>query len=212
MAGREGTQAVGREELALVEEAFEHLQQPLRIHHAQEHALLPGLALLRVHRGLVRGSGEVDVAEAAAAATSDHQDLFAGHEIAEQLAARFFEDHRSGRNLQDAIVARLAVLALAGATTAGHSLEVVGVSVVAQAGLSRIDGQRYRTAAAAVAAIRTAAGDMSLAPERRGAVAAVAAANPDLDLIEKHDFILAWDRVRAASGGDGAHGEHDTAP
>ena len=77
-------------------------------------ALFARLALLGVLGRLVGGGGEVDVAEAAPTAAGDHQRLTRRHEVADQLAGHVVEDAGPGRDLQDEVFARLAVLALAG--------------------------------------------------------------------------------------------------
>ena len=117
-----------------------------------------------------------------ATTTGDHQSLLLERPVAEQLAGLVVEDARAGRDLEDQVVAGLAVLSLSEATAAGRGLEVVGVAEVAQARLAGVDGQVDGTAAAAVAAVGTAAGYVGLTPERGSAVTAVAAVDEDLRL------------------------------
>ncbi len=161
-------------------------------------ALLARFAHLGVARGLVRGSREVDVAEPAPAASGDHQGLLGRHEVAQELARVAVEDARPRRHLEHQVVARLAVLLLAGAAAAGRGLEVVGVAEVAQARLARIDGQVDGTAPAAVAAVGAAARHVGFVPERGRSIAAVAASDPDSNSVKKHGSILACGHARGS--------------
>ena len=104
-------------------------------------ALLPGFALLGVARSLMRGRGEVDVAQTALAAPRHHQGLFRGDEIAQKPAGLVLEDARARRHLESHVAAGLAVHSGAGTATAGRGLEVMGAAVVAQTRLARVDGQ-----------------------------------------------------------------------
>ena len=74
----------------------------------------------------------------------------------------------------------------AGPAPSGLGAEVVLVAEVEERGQARVDPQDDAAAAAAVAAVGTAPGDVRLAPEGRCAVAAVAGADPDLDAVEEH--------------------------
>jgi hypothetical protein len=62
---------------------------------------------------------------------------------------------------------------------------------VTEGGLARVDREIDRAAAAAVTAVGAATRNMSLAPERRGTVAARTGRNPDPDTIEEHPSIVA---------------------
>ena len=95
-------------------------------------------------------------------------------EVGDQLAGRVVEDGRPGRDVEDEVVAGLAVPPRALAAAAGVGLEVVLVLEVAERRLAGVDAQVDRAAAAAVTAVGAAARDVGLAPERRGPVAAVA--------------------------------------
>ncbi len=151
-----------------------------------EPALLARLALLGVLGGLVGRRREVRVAEAAAAAARDHRLLAGGDEVGDQRAGLVVEDGRAGRDVEDEVVAGLAVAPRPLAAAAGRRLEVVLIPEVAQRRLAGIDAQVDRAAAAAVAAVGTAARDVRLAPEGRGPVAAVAGTDPDLHAVEEH--------------------------
>ena len=107
-------------------------------------------------------------------------------EVGEQLAGGVVVDRRARRDGQGQVVAGLAVAARARPAAAGRRLEVVLVAEVAERRLAGVDAQVDRAAAAAVAAVRTAARHVRLAPERRRAVAAVAGADADLHAVEEH--------------------------
>ena len=126
------------------------------------------------------------VAEAAPAATRSQRHLARGDEIGEQLARGVVEDGRSGRHVEHEVVARLAMPARAFATPARSCTEVMLVPEVTKGCLTRVDAKPDRATPAAVAAIRSPARNVCLAPEGRGARAAVAGAQPDLDLVEEH--------------------------
>ena len=131
------------------------------------------------------------VAQTAAAAAGDHRLLADGHEVGDQRAGLVVDDGGPGRDVEDEVVAGLAVPPRAGAAAARRRLEVVAVLEVAQGRLAGIDAQVDRAAAAAVAAVGATARDMGLAPERRGAIAARAGMDPDLHAVKEHRGILA---------------------
>ena len=161
-------------------------------------ALLAGLAALGVLGRLVGGGLEVGVAEAAPAAAGD-------------LSASCPASTRSATSSPVAS----SKIAVPGGTVRTRSSparpclrdpdprppavgpEVMGVAEVAQGRLAGVDLQADRAAAAAVAAVRAAARDVGLPPERRGTVAAVAGMDPDLHAVKEHRAILAWCRERA---------------
>ena len=147
---------------------------------------VPGLALLGVLGGLVRGRLEVGVAETAATAARDHRLLTDGDEVADQLAGVVVVDGRAGGHLEVEVRAGLAVSTGLRAATAGRRLEVMPEPEVPQGRLAGIDAQVDRAAASAVAAIRTAARHVGLLAEGRGPVAAVAGTDPDLHAVEEH--------------------------
>src|SRR5439155_2917042 len=137
----------------------------------REPALLPGLALLGVPRGAMRGGREVDVTETAAPAARDHDLLVAGHEVRDQLAVR--EDRGARRDWQHDVAAGLAVPARAAALPAGVGPEVVLEAVIDEGRLAGIDAQVDGSAATSVATIRSAARDVGLTPEARCPVPAI---------------------------------------
>ena len=75
----------------------------------REPSLLPRLALLGVHRGLMRGGREMGVAEAAATAARDHEALLRDDEVREEVAARRIEDDRAGWHVELQVTAGLAM-------------------------------------------------------------------------------------------------------
>ena len=112
--------------------------------------------------------------------------LARGDEIGDELAASRRRDGRAGRHVEHQVVAGLAVPPRA-ARRARRAWPGSGAGAeVAKRRLARVHAQVDRAAAAAVAAIRAAAGNVGLAPERRRAVAAGAGANPDLYPVEEH--------------------------
>ena len=151
-----------------------------------EPALGARLALLGVLGGLVGGGLEVGVAEAAPPAAGDHRGLADRHEVGDQGTGLVVVDGRAGRNVEDEVVAGLAVPPGARAAAAGRRPEVVPVVEVAQRRLAGIDPQVDGSAATAVAAVGSAARDVGLLPEGRGPVAAIAGADPDLHAVEEH--------------------------
>ena len=127
------------------------------------------------------------VAEAAASAPRDHRllaDLRRGRRASSPVASS--KTAVPGGTARHEVVAGLAVAPRPLAAAAGRGLEVVAVAEVAEGRLAGIDPQVDGAAAAAVAAVGAAAGNVGLAAERRRAVAAVTGANPDLDPVEEH--------------------------
>jgi hypothetical protein len=151
-----------------------------------EPCLRTGLALLCVAGRLVRGSLEMRVAETAAPAARDHRLLSYGHEVGQELAGLVAIDRGPGRNVEDQVVARLAVTAGTRAAATGRRPEMVSVAEIAERRLARVDTKVDRASASAVTAVRAAAWDVCLLPEGRGPVAAVAGADPDLHAVEEH--------------------------
>ena len=149
-------------------------------------ALGAGLALLGVLGGLVGGTLEVGVAESAPPAPGDHRGLAERHEIGDQRAGLVVVHGRARRDVEDEVVAGLAVSPGARAAAAGRRPEMVPVIEVAERRLAGIDAEVDGAAAATVAAIRSAARDVGFLPEGRGPVAAIAGADPDLHAVEEH--------------------------
>ena len=153
---------------------------------SRSQSLLARLAALGVLGGLVDRGGEVRVAEPAAPRLRDHDLLPDRDQVREQRPGLAVEDGRARRDREVQVLAGLAVPLLALAATAGRRVEVVLEAEVVERGLPGVDAEVDRAAAAAVAAVGTAAGDVGLAPHRRRAVAARAGAHEDPDIIEEH--------------------------
>jgi hypothetical protein len=151
-----------------------------------EPALLAGQALLGVLRRLVRRRREVDVAQPALAAPGDDDRLADGDEIGQELAGCVVGDRGPRWHGQDEIVAGLAVPLRALTAAAGRGLEVVPVAEVAESRLAGVDLEDHRAAATTVATVRSAPGNVRLAPEGRRAVPAIAGPDPDLHQVEEH--------------------------
>ena len=149
-------------------------------------ALLAGFALLGVLGRLVGRGLEVRVAEAAAATAGDHRLLAGRDEVGEERARLVVEDGGPGRDVEDQVVAGLAVPPGPRAAATRGRLEVVAVLEVAQRRLAGIDPEMDRPAAATVATVGSAARDVGLLAEGRGPVATVAGADPDLHAVEEH--------------------------
>ena len=166
-------------------------------------ALLAGLTLLGVLRGLVRRRREVLVAEAAAPAPGDHRRLADGDEIGDQGPGRIVVDGRARRDGKDQVRAGLAVTPRPLAATSAGSLEVVAVLEVAKGRLAGIDREMDGGTPAAVTAVGAAARDVRLLAERRRAVTAVAGADVDLHPVEKHGDLSSHEWEGAAAGARG---------
>jgi hypothetical protein len=148
--------------------------------------LLPGLALLGVLWGLVRGRLEVGVAEAATPASRDGRPLAGRDQVRDEGAAGVIDDGRSRRHLEEQVLAGLAVAARLRAAAAGLGLEVVAVLEVAERGQTWVDANEYRAATTAVAAVWAAARHVRLLAEGRGPVTTIAGTDPDLHAVEEH--------------------------
>src|SRR5438128_11782186 len=72
------------------------------------------------------------------------------------------------------------------ATTTRGRAKVVLELVVAEGRLAGVDADVDRAASTAITAVRTATGDVRLAPERRSACTAIARAQPQPHRVEKH--------------------------
>ena len=129
--------------------------------------------------------------------------LAGGDEVREELARGVVEHAGPGRNGQDQVVAGLAVALGAQAPSPGLGPEVVLEPEVAERRQAGVHLQHDAAAAAAVAPVGPAAGDVRLAAERGGPVAAVAGADPDLDAVEEHlgDCRTGAERGRSATLG-----------
>src|SRR5262249_30271505 len=133
--------------------------------------------------GLVPRGGEVDVALAAHAALREHEARAIRIEIDQRLVR--FVDHRPDRNLDHEVVAGGAVLILVAAVLAAVRLVVALVFEVEQRRQRVIGHDDDAASVAAVAAGWTAAWYTILAPERGGAVSAVAGLHLDDGLVDE---------------------------
>ena len=116
----------------------------------------------------------------------DHRLLAGRDQVGEQRTRLVVVHGRARRDLEDEVVAGLAVAPGPGAATTWRRLEVVAVLEVAQRRLARVDPQVDRPAPPAVAAVGSAARDVGLLAEGRGPVATIAGADPDLHAVEEH--------------------------
>src|SRR5690348_7167832 len=137
-------------------------------------------------RRLMGGRLEMRVAKAAATTPRDHRLLAGRHEIGQQRPRRIVKDGRTRRDVEDQVIAGLAMAARALTAPAGGRLEVVLVLEVTQRRLASIDVQVDGPTASAVTTVRTAAGNVRLLAEGRGPVATIAGADPDLHAVEEH--------------------------
>ena len=147
-------------------------------------ALLAGQAALGDPRRLAGRGLEARVAAPAGAAARD-RDLLAGpHEVVARAVPLL--DLRAGRDAHDhrLAVGAVALRALAVAATVGA--EVAAPAEGLQVAQRVVDAQDDVAAAAAVAAVGPALGDVRLAAEREGAVAAGARAHLQMCSIGEH--------------------------
>ena len=103
-------------------------------------------------------------------------------EVGDELAGVGVGDHRADRHAQHDVVGAAAVLVGAAAVLAALRAMDARVAVVDQRVDVAIGDREDAAAAAAVAAVGAAARHVFLAPERRGAVAAVAGDDFDQSL------------------------------
>ena len=149
-------------------------------------ALLARLPLLGMARCAMGCRGEVDVAEAVLAAPRHEHALAGPDEVRQQVTGCVVVDGGARRDRQDQVRARLPVAARTRTAAAGVGPEMVVEPVLAERGLAGIDDEVDGATPAAIATVRTAPGDVGLAPERGRPVAAVAGAQPDRGPVKKH--------------------------
>ena len=147
--------------------------------------LLALLAWVGMARRLVGRRLEMCIAEAAIAASKQHDALAGLGQVRDQGLAVIIDDLRTGRHFQHHVgaVGTGAILALA--VAALLCLEMLLVAVVEQRVEIGHALDDHVAAFAAVAAVRATELDELLPPEADAAVAAVARAHIDLGLIEK---------------------------
>ena len=177
--------------------------------------LLAGLALLPLARRAVDGGGEVLVPESALAAARDADDGARLDEVAQDHAGRRVAHDRAGRNVE-----RQVLPVLAGAVAAA-ALAAVARGIdrarreIEQRRHVRVRAQEDGAAVAAVAAVRPAALDVLLPPERAAAVAAFSAAHAQTRLVNEHFHPRRKDRypeTQAMIAGRSAAGQRDCLP
>ena len=151
-----------------------------------EPALRARLALLGVLRRLVGRGLEVRVAEAAATAAGDHRTLADRDEVRHERAGLVVVDRRARRDVEDQVVAGLAVPSRLRAAAARASPGSGAGIEVAQGRLAGIDPEVDRSSPTAVAAVGAAARNMRLLSEGRGPVTTIAGADPDLHAVKEH--------------------------
>src|SRR5262249_17984142 len=134
-------------------------------------------------RGLIPRRREVDVALAADAALREHEARAVAVEIDERLVV--FVDHGADGHLDDQILAGRAVLILVAAVLAAVGLVVALVLEVEQRRQRVVGDDDHAATVAPVAAGRATAWYTILAPERSGAVAAVAGLHLDGGLVDE---------------------------
>ena len=152
---------------------------------------LARLARLDAPRRAIGRGREVLVASPATPAGRDAHFLADGDQVGQLpqpvVGARM--DERAGRHLEHQIGARPAGAVRPLAVAAPPGSELGMETVVHQRVAMRAGAQYDRAAAAAVAAVRPAAGDVLLAPEAHTPVAAVAGRNLDVDFVDEHAAI-----------------------
>ncbi len=164
--------------------------------------LLAGLALLPLARRAVDGGGEVLVPESALAAARDADDGARLDEVAQDHAGGRVAHGRAGRNVE-----RQVFPVLAGAVAAA-ALAAVARGIdrarreIQQRRHVRVRAQEDGAAVAAVAAVRPAALDVLLPPERAAAVAAFSAADAQTRLVNEHFRPSRKDRYIGNTGHD----------
>ncbi len=160
-----------------------------KLHLELDPALVCRLAQLGEGRGAARRSDEVRVAAAAVstlegadalAVVGEVRDLLDGVHVLVQQA-----DDRAHGHLEDEVLAMGAVTARTLAMRAALRLEMVLVAVVDQAGDGAVSLEDNGAAVAAVAAVRSALGDLCLASEGSTARTAVTGLDVDANLVCK---------------------------
>src|SRR5262249_4959466 len=135
--------------------------------------------------GAVGAGLEVEVAEAAFAARGEERPFAVLGEVRDQLAAVHVLDDRAHREAQHDVVRALAVAVAAAAVLAALGAEDARVAVVDERVDVGVGHTPDAAATAAVAAVRTALGDILLAAEGGGAVAAFAGDDFDAGFVEE---------------------------
>src|SRR3989442_4174712 len=148
-------------------------------------AALAGRAARELTGGAVDARLEVQVAEAALAAAREQRALAVAGEIGHQRAARPVADHGAHRHAQLDVAASSAIAVGAGAPAAVLRTVDARETVVDQRVDVAVGARPYAAAAAAVAAVGAAARHVLLAPERSGAVAALAGVHLDLRFVDE---------------------------
>src|SRR5262249_45565992 len=139
-----------------------------------------------LRRSLVGGGSETGVASATTAAVCDQKPLARSSEVVQFLAGFRVVYHRADRRLQ---LDRLPLMpgAVAALAMASALRLVLGVETEMKKRVLMLAGNEIDiAAAAAIAAARTSARDVLLAPKGQTAIAAVASLYVDPDLVNEH--------------------------
>src|SRR2546427_3787960 len=148
-------------------------------------AALAGSAARELTGGAVDARLEVQVAQAALTAAREQRALAVAGEIGHQRAARRVADQGAHRHAQLDVAARPAVAVGAGALAAALRTMDAREAVVDQRVDVAVGARPHAAAAAAVAAVGAAARHGPLAPERSGAVTALAGVHLDLGFVDE---------------------------
>src|SRR5206468_2131630 len=148
-------------------------------------AALAALAARELTGSAVDARLEVQVAQAALPAAREQRALAVAGEIGHQRAARRVADHGAHRHAQLDVAARPAVAVGAGAPGAVLRAVDARETVVDQRVDVAVGARPYAAAAAAIAAVGAAARHGSLAPERSGAIAALAGVYLNLRFVDE---------------------------
>src|SRR5207302_979795 len=148
-------------------------------------AVLARRAARELARRAVDARLEVQVAEAALAAAREQRALAVAGEIGHQRAARRVADHSAHRHAQLDVAARPAVAVGAGALAALLRAVDAREAVVDQRVDVAVGARPHAAAAAAVTAVGAASRHVLLAPERSGAVTALAGVYLDLRFVDE---------------------------
>ncbi len=137
-------------------------------------ALFARVAVFVFARRLMPGLGEMLIAAPAASTISNEHALAGGSEIGERFVGLTVVDHRTDRDLQNHV--RAGVAGAIGAFTVASAVgfEFTIVAITEKRVVVRVGFEINAAAVAAIAAARTAAGDIFFAAERDTTVSAVA--------------------------------------
>ena len=127
------------------------------------------------------------IAFAASAAVCNDHLLTSALQITNQLTRCAITDNAADRNFDDPVIAAVSVTVAAHAMLPAASFVELLITKVEQCRELRIRNGDHITAAAAIAAARTAAWDEFLAPKTDAAAPAISGVSEDFDSINKHE-------------------------